>query len=60
MPDHKLFLQENSYLFQEMFRIFQMRKMSGFRDHSGFNGRIQLLVLLCDNISGSFFLSGNY
>ena len=59
MPDHKLFLQENSYLFQEMFRIFQMRKMSGFRDHSGFNGRIQLLVFLCDKRSGSFFFSGN-
>ena len=36
-----------------------MRKMSGFRDHSGFNGRIQLLVFLCDKRSGSFFFSGN-
>ena len=54
-----MFLQENSYLFQEMFLIFQMRKMSGFRDHSGFNGRIQLLVFLCDKRSGSFFFSGN-
>ena len=59
MPDHKLLLQENSYLFQEMFRIFQMRKMSGFRDHSGFNGRIQLLIFLCDKRGGSFFFSGN-
>ena len=59
MPDHKLFLQENRYLFQEMFRIFQVRKMPGFRDHSGFNGRIQLLVFLCDKRSRSFFFSGN-
>ena len=36
-----------------------MRKMSGFRDHSGFNGRIQLLIFLCDKRSGSFFFSGN-